>query len=131
MMQDLKNEPNVAFLMEEVAVQGYIKDKLIGICDYIATIADGESLTLGWMYPKNSILTPLIDNFMLKMHEEGISHRIKSEKLSNLDFDCSTKEFVTVNFQFVLIIFIFLGLGIFLAIILVILEKLAKFQIIY
>ena len=103
-----------------------ITDK--AICDLRQSQLKGISAkTLaGWLYPKNSMLKRIADNFMLLLSEEGIEKKIYDEHYGHFDFikeQCEVEAaFIPVGFDIVLILFKILGCGSGIAVLLAMLE---------
>ena len=130
-MNKYKESREVAFFFEDLTIKRLINSKKIGECDFIGNAVDNSSpYVTGWMYPYDSMLAPLIDFFLLELHEQGIIDRIKHQKFSSVE-NCEGNEFTPVNFGFLEAIFILLGIGILLAILLAIIERFANVQIEY
>ena len=76
----------------------------------------------GWIYPKNSLLQPLFDKYMLKLYQNGIIKRIE-------DFHTARKYcnenngYLIIQFGFVKILFILLLIGISTALLIGLYEK--------
>ena len=66
---------------------------------------------LGWMYPKNSMLQPLFDQYMKQLHEHGILSKIFHTK----EKSCPTDPTIQISFDFVKILFLILCIGILMA----------------
>lgn len=77
---------------------------------------------VAWMYPKNSILQPLFDDFFNQLKEKGIKARadITSEKF------CNTLEMIPVDVGFTSLIFMIMGLGIVASILTLLAEHCSK-----
>ena len=72
--------------------------------------------TVGWMYPKNSILQPMFDRYKLKLYQNGVIKKLHDTFLPMPK--CNYKQpFFPVNFDFVAMIFYLLIIGSTLAII--------------
>lgn len=77
---------------------------------------DIKAKTVGWMYPKGSVLQPLFDRYWLKLYQNGILENLYKRFLPPPI--CPTNEpYFGVNFEFAGMIFYLLLLGTFLAII--------------
>ena len=89
---------------------------------------DIKPKTVGWMYPKGSVLQPLFDSYWLKLYQNGVIEKLYQRFLPPPI--CPNKDsYYEVNFEFAGMIFYLLILGLLLAIIVGIGEKIkAKLQ---
>lgn len=93
------------------------------LCDFTkAKFYDVKDITQGWMYPKNSILQPMFDKFMLELTENGVLEQIESTFFRKATCP-DTQEFTEIDFDFVKLLFTLLSCGIVVAIIVLIWEK--------
>lgn len=63
---------------------------------------------LAWMYPTNSILKPLFDDFFHQLSETGIKKRNQESKKERF---CKANNMIPVDIGFTTLIFIIIGLG--------------------
>ena len=83
-----------------------------------------KPFTNGWMYPKNSLLQPLFDQYMLELYQTGIVQKI--EKSYTFEKFCEEENgYIMINFDFVKILFIVLSVGVSTSIIIALYEKLS------
>ena len=82
-------------------------------------------MQLGWFFPKNSVLAPLFNRYMLELSERGLIQGIRNKYVSPLD-KCKALEFSPVNFSLVRILFIVLTFGIIIACVISTIERLLK-----
>ena len=73
------------------------------------------------MYPKNSILQPMFDNFKLKLYQSGVMEKLKQIYFPKPICDAG-QVYDQVNFEFARVFFIILAIGVVMAIISGILE---------
>ena len=85
-----------------------------------------KPLTNGWMYPKNSLLQPLFDQYMLELYQTGIVQRI--EKSHTFEKFCGEEGngYIMISFGFVKILFIVLSVGVSISVIIALFEKLSR-----
>lgn len=96
-------------------------------CNYaVTTIEEIPTSPVSWMFPKNSILTPLFNKQMFELKKTGILDRLLTEHFKPMDFDCNTIQFVEIDFQLVLVLFITLILGAILSVLIVLVEQYLK-----
>ena len=85
---------------------------------------DYKPFTNGWMYPKNSLLQPLFDQYMLELYQTGIVQRI--EKSHTFEKFCEEGSgYIMISFGFVKILFIVLSIGVSISIVIALYEKLS------
>ena len=103
--------------------EGFDKCDIVGI-----QMKDIKPKTVGWMYPKGSVLQPLFDSYWLKLYQNGVIEKLYQRFLPPPI--CPNKDsYYEVNFEFAGMIFYLLILGLLLAIIVGIGEKIkAKLQ---
>ena len=81
--------------------------------------------TSGWMYPKNSLLQPLFDQYMLELYQTGIVQKI--EKKHTIETFCTEGNgYIMISFGFVKILFIVLSVGVSISVIIALFEKLSR-----
>ena len=52
----------------------------VNLCDFlIVPLKDFKPVTIGWMYPKNSLLQELFDKYMLELSQAGVIQKILSQ----------------------------------------------------
>ena len=123
----IKNKgPNIAFISEsdlwESLASIEAKDEQY-MCDLMQiNLKDWEPSTVDWMYPKNSILQPMFDKFMLDLNEKGIIKRIE-DMFSNKKICKESNDYQQMTFDYVKILFALLILGLISAILIGIYEK--------
>lgn len=84
-----------------------------------------KPLTNGWMYPKNSLLQPLFDQYMLELYQTGIVKKI--EKKHTIETFCTEGNgYIMISFGFVKILFIVLSVGVSISVIIALFEKLSR-----
>ena len=76
------------------------------------------------MFPDNSILLPIFDQYFLKLVEGGVLDGIVKYYKPQQP-TCKKDEMTTISFKFVIIMFSILGFGVFLSIIILFVEKIA------
>ena len=93
-------------------------------CDFISVkIPDIPAMGFGWMYPYNSMLQLLFDDFTLSLVETGIYSQL-DQRYESSNSNCEKDNFTQVDFNFVTIMFNLLALGIIISIILLLFEHL-------
>ncbi len=80
-----------------------------------------------WMYPKNSFLKPLFDQFWKEIEEHGHIQKIRTTHYP-YEGHCIEMNFMGVNLLFVLLIFMILVLGIIFALITFAFEVLKRYK---
>ena len=51
----------------------------VNLCDFlIVPLKDFKPVTIGWMYPKNSLLQELFDKYMLELYQTGVIQKIEN-----------------------------------------------------
>ena len=83
---------------------------------------DMPSMRQGWIYPINSMLQPIFDQFMAEVLITGVFDRINTN-LRPAHPTCQADGMVPIDINFVAILFILLAIGVIIAILLFILEK--------
>ena len=78
---------------------------------------------LGWMYPKNSMLKWLFDQYMIKSYEDGLYEKMTRRT----DVTCHSNGLYVVDFKFVGILFGILSSGIIFSIIFLAFENISKY----
>ena len=68
------------------------------------------------MFPKNSILQPMFDNFKLKLYQNGVMEKLKQVYFPQPICDAG-QVYDQVNFEFARVFFIILVIGVSLAVI--------------
>ena len=76
----------------------------------------------GWIYPHNSMLQPIFDQFMVEVLKTGVFDRIRTN-LRPPHPTCWADGMVPIDINFVAILFILLAIGILTSIFIFILEK--------
>lgn len=106
-----------AYLYEKEVFKNHLLKAKIDGCQFASIELDNFPATPnGWMYPKNSILRPLFDQYFDELSEKGILDRIlKTYQVPNQN--CEDEGFMPVDFCFVSFLFILLSLGACLALI--------------
>ena len=85
-------------------------------------LKDFKPVTIGWMYPKNSLLQELFDKYMLELYQTGVIWRIENYYASPNMCD-EEAGFTQMGFDYVRLFFAVLSIGLILAIIIGIYEK--------
>ena len=95
----------------------------VNLCDFlIVPLKDFKPVTIGWMYPKNSLLQELFDKYMLELYQTGVFWRI--EKSFTVSKMCDVEiGFTQMGFDYVRLFFVLLSVGLFLAIVIGLYEK--------
>lgn len=97
----------------------------------IEQLSEFGTSSVGWMYPKNSILKPLFDEIFLQLEEKGIKQREYQQSPSG---EVQSSQLIKVDLGFTTLIFAILFCGTVLALVLFIAELLwnhcssSKFQ---
>ena len=95
----------------------------IDACDLMKIpMEEFRTTTVGWMYPKNSMLQPMFDRFMKKLYSNGVIYKIKIKYLKKESI-CKDDVYPQSGFDVIGILFLVLLIGIILSMILVIIEK--------
>lgn len=116
-LNTLATTNNAAALVDEIITVLSLQQQLNipGMESCILTAIQYKDIpnpSIGWMYPKNSILANLFDHYMFEMEEKGILRKIVQDYLPPKKFTCQPYLFSGVSFSLVEILFIFLSLGI-------------------
>merc|ERR1712062_959487 len=71
-----------------IAGNGYLEQRFpeeamfpgeVNICDFLTVpLKDYKPVTIGWYYPKNSLLQELFDKYMLKLYQTGVLWKIEN-----------------------------------------------------
>ena len=117
--------PNVGLIMEDGWLDG-IDYAEFDKCDIMTVpMKEHKPLTNGWMYPKNSLLQPLFDQYMLELYQTGIVKKI--EKKHTIETFCTEGNgYIMISFGFVKILFIVLSVGVSISVIIALFEKLSR-----
>ena len=98
----------------------------VSYCDFLEvsfeSTYDVPQMRQGWIYPHNSMLQPIFDQFMVEVLNAGVFDRIKT----NLRIPrptCQAHGMVPIDINFVAILFVLLAIGVLISILLFILEK--------
>ena len=98
----------------------------VSYCDFLEvtfeSTFDIPPMPQGWIYPINSMLQPIFDQFMTEVLITGVFDRIKTN-LTPPYPACQSDEMVPIDINFVAIIFVLLAIGVLISILLFILEK--------
>ena len=98
----------------------------ISYCDFLEvtfeSTYDIPPMMQGWIYPINSMLQPIFDQFMVEVLKTGVFDRIKTN-IRPPNPTCQSDGMVPIDINFVAILFILLAIGVIIAILLFILEK--------
>lgn len=134
------NDPNMAMLTTEEKILTCHQsmfftqlERLINFLSFLAVKAhlcdlakakfkDVTDTAQGWMYPKNSILQPMFDKFMLELAENGVLENIESTFFRKSTCP-DTQAFIEIDIDFVKLLFALLSCGIAIAIFVLIWEK--------
>ena len=83
---------------------------------------DFRPVTIGWMYPKNSLLQELFDRYMLELYQTGVIQKIENSfALSKM---CDEEAgFTQMGFDYVRLFFVLLSIGLVLAMVIGLYEK--------
>ena len=99
---------------------------IVSYCDFLEvtfeSTYDIPPMRQGWIYPINSMLQPIFDQFMTEVLITGVFDRIKTN-LTPTYPACQSDEMVPIDINFVAIIFVLLAIGVLISILLFILEK--------
>ena len=96
----------------------------IDTCDLIKIpMKEFRTATVGWMYPKNSMLQPIFDRFMKKLYRNGVIYKINTKYLQ-IGSICKDEGYPQAGFDVIGVLFLVLLTGISSSIILAIVEKL-------
>ena len=95
----------------------------MNICDFLTVpLKDYKPVTIGWYYPKNSLLQELFDKYMLKLYQTGVLWKI--ENSYSLIKKCDEETgFTQMGFDYVRLFFVLLSIGLFLAMVIGLYEK--------
>ena len=98
----------------------------VSYCDFLAvrfeSTYDMPPMRQGWIYPTNSMLQPIFDQFMAEVLITGVFDRINTN-LRPAHPTCQADGMVPIDINFVAILFILLAIGVIIAILLFILEN--------
>ena len=98
----------------------------VSYCDFLEvtfeSTFDIPPMPQGWIYPINSMLQPIFDQFMVEVLKTGVYDRIKTN-LRPPNPTCQSNGMGPIDINFVAILFILLAIGVIIAILLFILEK--------
>ena len=95
-------------------------------CDYAQTrVKDFTDLSVGWMYPRNSMIQPLFDRFWMQLDERGVIDQLKTKYWGEKP-ECAPEGIVEVDLNFVIITFIILCFGTGLALLWFLFESLGN-----
>ena len=95
----------------------------IDTCDLIKIpMEEFRTTTVGWMYPKNSMLQPLFDRFMKKLYSNGVIYKINMKYLKKESI-CGDGGYPQAGFDVIGVLFLILLIGISFSMILAIIEK--------
>ena len=96
----------------------------IDTCDLIKIpMKEFRTATVGWMYPKNSMLQPIFDRFMKKLYRNGVIYKINTKYLQ-IGSICKIEGYPQAGFDVIGVLFFVLLVGILSSMILAIFEKL-------
>ena len=82
-----------------------------------------RTTTAGWMYPKNSILQPMFDQFILQLNRNGVLKRLHEFYQPTEDL-CIEEGYPHTGYDIIGILFVTLASGIMLGIFILLIEKL-------
>ena len=82
-----------------------------------------EKEVVGWLYPKNSMLAPIVDKFLFDVTQRGIEEKIRRQYFQPRDLRCDAS-FRPIGFTMVVLLFHLLASGIVFGILVLMLEKL-------
>lgn len=130
--EEIAKNDNAAAILDETLIFGALAKRVFlpdfDPCDYNwKDFREIPGFPIGWMYPKDSILSILFDDFMYELDEMGILDKIRDDYLS-IDprlktTQCNASLNVRVNYPLVGIVFVILCIGIGLSIIIAFCEK--------
>ena len=83
----------------------------------------------GWLYPKNSMLQPIFDEFMIDLHRFGIQPRLEEKYWETIDQIKCESEYEPVGMKIMIVLFELLCIGIGLATLTFIIEILAALKV--
>ena len=119
---ELNKGPYVGlFASSSVFQQSFSK---IDKCDILRVpFRQFRTTTAGWMYPKNSILQPMFDKFILQLNQNGVLKRLHEFYQPTEDL-CIDEGYPHTGYDIIGILFVTLASGIMLGIFVVLIEKL-------
>ena len=79
--------------------------------------------SIGWLFPKNSILKPLFDWFYRRKREHGVVQKLYEESFKDKIGCSADAPFNSIDIQIVALLFLVLSVGIVLAVIMLSFEK--------
>ena len=88
---------------------------------------DSNDVNSGWMYPKDSILQTLFDNYMLELIQSGVAEQI-SQTFFKKQVCPASQELTEIGIDFVKSIFVILSCGIMTSIFISIMERIIHNQ---
>ena len=98
----------------------------VSYCDFLEvtfeSTYDIPPMRQGWIYPINSMLQPIFDQFMVEVLNAGVFDRIRTNLRPSHPI-CQADGMVPIDINFVSILFILLAIGVLISILLFILEK--------
>ena len=95
----------------------------IDTCDLMKVpMKEFRTTTVGWMYPKDSMLQPMFDRFMRQLYRNGVIYKINNKYLQK-EAVCKDDGYPQTGFDVIGILFLVLLIGISTAIILALYEK--------
>ena len=104
------------YLKSTIQKVHYNPDKL---CDLRYTQLDEvkSNIKTGWLYPKNSMLRPIIDGFLIDLHRLGIQSKLEANYWEATDDEESkcVSDFHSVGMRIMIVLFKLLSIGIGLA----------------
>ena len=80
------------------------------------TLPELPKHSLGWLFPRNSILKPLFGWFYNQKREHGIIQKLYVDQYK-YKTECTDEPFNSIDFQTVTLLFVLLSVGVILAII--------------
>ena len=101
----------------------YYPMQRIDTCDLMKIpMEEFRTTTVGWMYPKNSMLQPIFDRFMKKLYHNGVIYKINTKYLQ-IGSICKNEGYPQAGFDVIGVLFLVLLIGISSSMILAIIEK--------
>ena len=98
----------------------------IDTCDLMKVpLKEFRTTTVGWMYPKDSMLQPMFDRFMRQLYRNGVIYKINNKYLQKQAV-CKDDGYPRTGFDVIGILFLVLLIGISTSIIVAIVEKIIK-----
>ena len=93
------------------------------MCDLLTVpLNDFKPVTIGWIYPKNSLLQELFDKYMLELYQTGVIQKIENSFAMSKMCD-DEAGFTQMGFDYVRLFFVLLSIGLVLAMVIGLYEK--------